>query len=241
MNDSQTRWTWHFLSWVSPVVMAAIFLVVMVTLAGGFEPFLFIFGAILLITGLVGRRFPRRAGPITVLVVTVVFLLMNLTVLIEDLAHPDSFMNFAVFGVFLLALTITAVVGSIAQLASRPDGAALKVAYGALALMVISVVVSVVAVLGLEDDVAASGDLRLTAEDVEYAPANLSGSGTVAVFVENKDPFRHTFAIEALGIEVELPASTNRRVEVSAAPGAYEFICTVGGHEDMKGVLTIGG
>ena len=55
-----------------------------------------------------------------------------------------------------------------------------------------------------------SGDLRIIAEDVEFAPVSLNGSGTVGVFIENKDPIRHTFAIEALDLEVELPAGTDR-------------------------------
>lgn len=58
--------------------------------------------------------------------------------------------------------------------------------------------------------------------------------------MDNRDPIRHTFAIEALNIEVELPANTARRVDVSAAPGTYEFKCTVPGHENMKGTLTLG-
>ena len=76
--------------------------------------------------------------------------------------------------------------------------------------MVIGMAVSIVATLGLEDDAVVSGDLRIIAEDVEFAPVSLNGSGTVGVFIENKDPIRHTFAIEALDLEVELPAGTDR-------------------------------
>lgn len=243
MEDSSTqaRWTWHLALWMAPVAMGVIFLLVMVTLAGGFEPFLFIFGAVLVVTGLVGRRFPRRAGPITVLVVTTLLVLMNLPSLMEDLGHPESFMNFAVFGVVLLALALIAIVSSIAQLARRSDGAATRVVYTGVGVMVLAIVVSAVAALTLEDDVAASGDLEVVAEDVEFAPTSLSGSGTVGVFIENKDPIRHTFTIETLDIEVELPASTDRRVEISAPPGTYEFFCSVEGHDDMKGTITIEG
>lgn len=63
---------------------------------------------------------------------------------------------------------------------------------------------------------------------------------SVGVFVDNKDPIRHTFAIEALDIEVELPANTARRVEINAPPGAYDFLCTVPGHDQMKGTITLG-
>ncbi len=81
----------------------------------------------------------------------------------------------------------------------------------------------------------------LTAEDVEFAPTTLSGSGTVGIFIQNEDPFRHTFAIDALDIELELPASTDRRIDIVAAPGTYDFFCSVPGHDDMVGTLTIEG
>ncbi len=40
---------------------------------------------------------------------------------------------------------------------------------------------------------------------------------------------------------MELPGSTDRRLEVMAPAGTYEFICAVVGHESMKGTLTIEG
>lgn len=238
---SGSRWTWHLSLWVMPIVMGAIFLIVMVALAGGFEPFLFIFGAVLVATGFVGRRFPRRAGPITVLVVLTLLLLMNVPSIIDDLGHPESFMNFAVFGVALLALALTGIAASIAQLTRRSDGASSKVVYGAVTIIAVGIVWSAVASFTLEDDVAEAGDVVVVAEEVEFSPTEITGTGTVGILIENDDPIRHTFAIEELDLEVELPASTDRRVEVSAPAGTYEFICTVVGHEKMKGTITIEG
>ena len=243
MDQERTsgRWTWYLLMWLPPLGMAIIFLAVMLTLAGGWEPFLFVFAVITTATALVGRRFPRRAGPITVLIVMVLLILMNVESLIEDLGHPESFMNFAVFGVAVLVLALSAIVGSVATLVSASDGAATAFAYIAVGVIVVAVAVSAIAALSLEDDTAAGGDLLVTAEDVEFSPVALTGSGTIGVFVENKDPFRHTFTIEDLGVDIELPASTDRRVEFTGEPGEYEFTCKVVGHEDMKGTLTITG
>lgn len=240
-NDVRARWTWHLISWLAPASMALIFLLVMLVLAGGFEPFLFIFGAILGITAFVARRFPRRAGPITVLVVLSLLLVMNLPATIEDLGHPESFMNFAVFGVVLLVLGVSAIVASIAQLASRPNDAATWLVNGAVAIMAVAIAGSLVATLSLEDDVAAAGDVRVRAVDIEFEPARISGAGTFGVFLENEDPIRHTFTIEDLDIDVEIPANTDRRVEISAPPGTYEIVCLVQGHENMTGTLTITG
>jgi len=63
----------------------------------------------------------------------------------------------------------------------------------------------------------------------------------VGTLVENRDPVRHTFTIEQLGIDVELPAGTNRRVEFTALAGTYAFHCTVPGHESMTGMVVVRG
>ncbi len=145
------------------------------------------------------------------------------------------------FGVIPLTLVLAGIIASIAVLTSRSDDTASAVAYAAVIIIVVGAVIGIIAALGLEDDTAVAGDIQIVAEDVEFSPDALSGAGgSVGVLVDNRDPIRHTFTIEALNIEVELPANTARRVDVSAAPGTYEFKCTVPGHENMKGTLTPG-
>jgi plastocyanin len=243
MDDSgSSRLTWSRLSWLAPAAMGTVFLLVMVILAGGFEPFLAIFAAILLITAFVGRRFPRRAGPITVIVILALLLLMNLPAIADDIAHPESFLNFAIFGVLLLVLDLSGIVASVLVLVGRSDGAAARFAYAAGGIIVVAAIASAVATAGFENDTAAAGDLRVVAEEVEFTPASLTGSGgTVGVFIENKDPVRHTFTIEELDIEVNLPGNADQRVDITAPPGEYEFVCKVPGHDDMMGTLTISG
>ena len=242
MDEKQTmRWNWPRLVWLAPVVLGGTFLFVMLVVFREFDPFFLTIIVILFVAGYVGRRFPRRAGPITVLVVSVLLLLLNLPSLIEDLAHPESAFTFIVFGVIPLTLIAAGIIASVAVLTSRSDGAAFVVAYGAVIIIAISAVVGIVAAVGLEDDTAVAGDIELVAEDVEFTPDALSASGeSVGVFVDNRDPIRHTFAIEDLDIEVELPANTARRVIIVAPAGTYDYMCTVPGHERMKGTLTIG-
>lgn len=240
MEESE-RWNWHRLVWQAPLAMAVVFLAVMVTLAGGFEPFLVIFAAIFLIAAYVGRRFPRRAGPITVLVILVLINLMNSTAYVDDLAHPESFVNFAIFGVLLLVLSLIGIGASIAVLTSRSNAMAGRTVYAGITIVGIGIIASAIATAGFESDDAQAGDLVVTAEDVEFAPETLSGSGTFGVFIENKDPIRHTWSIDALDIDVNLPGGADQRVDITAPPGTYEYICKVPGHEDMKGTLTISG
>lgn len=235
------RWSWSRLVWKGPLAFGILFLVLMVAVAQEFEPFIFIIAVITLIAGYVGRRFPGRAGPITVLVVMSLLVLLNLGPIIEDLGHPESFVNFALFGVVALTFAFVGIIASIAVLRSLADTRAPTLFYAAVGVIVLAIVVSGFAALSLEDDLIVSGDLRLVAEDVEFSPATLTGSGPVGIFVDNKDPIRHTFTIKSLDLEVELPANTSRRVDITAAPGTYDFLCTVEGHDDMKGTLTISG
>ena len=206
MEDADmTRWSWSRLVWLGPLLFGLLFLLLMVTIAGGFEPFLFIPAVIVLIIGYVGRRFPRRAGPITVLVGMTLLILLNIQFVVDDVSHPEAFVNFAAFGVAPLVFALVGIISSIAVLRSMSDAGASRFAYGAAGVVVLAVVVSGAITLGLENDAAAAGDIRIVAEDVEFTPSSASGSGTVGVFIENKDPIRHTFTIEALDIEVSIP------------------------------------
>ncbi len=168
-------------------------------------------------------------------------ILLNLPFIIDDLTHPESFLNFAVFGVTALVFALVGIVAGIAVLMSRADTTAPRFAYSAIGVIVLAVVVSGIATLSFESDDAAAGDIEIVAEEAEFSPTSISGSGTVGVFVDNKDPIRHTFTIEALDIDLNLPGGTSRRVDITAEPGTYEFLCEVPGHDDMKGTLTIGG
>lgn len=238
-ENGNARWSWQQLVWLAPVIIGVAFLIFMFFVFG-FDLFFLVVIAVLFASGYVGRRFPRRAGPITVIVASVALVILFLEFIAEDLSHPESVAGF-MSTVIPLTFAILGVSAGIAVLRSASGERAPIALYTAIGVVVLGLVVGVVAAAGLEDDTAAAGDLTLVAEKTEFSTTSLSGSGTVGIFVENKDPFRHTFTIEALNIDVELPANTARRVDISAAAGTYEFICSVPGHEDkMSGTLTIG-
>ncbi len=74
-EETRTRLDWQQLVVWAPVGIGVTFLAVMVIFAREFDPFVFVLAAVPLIASYVGRRFPRRAGPITVLVVLVLLVL----------------------------------------------------------------------------------------------------------------------------------------------------------------------
>jgi plastocyanin len=110
-----------------------------------------------------------------------------------------------------------------------------------LGVLVTSVAISAFAAVSVDDDVMAEGDVLVVAERAEFDPTELAVSSTSGVFIDNRDPVRHTFTVDALDVSVELPAGSARRIELDAPPGAYRFVCSVAGHESMTGTLVVNG
>ena len=162
----------------------------------------------------------------------------NVPFLIEDLAHPESGWGFAP-GALSLLTAIVAIIAGIAATLRLPDGSARAVVGGAAVLGVLAVVIALVATMGVDSDAQAQGDIVVVAKGVKYPETVTAKAGKVAFFVENEDRVRHTFVIADADVEQELPASANRRVEVTLKAGSYEFHCSVMGHETMKGTLQV--
>jgi len=160
-------------------------------------------------------------------------LLGNVPFLIEDLAHPESGWGFCA-GCAVMLTAIVAIIAGIAATLRLPDGSARAVVGGAAVLGVLAVVVALVATMGWTAMHSAGGHRGL-AKGVKYPETVTAKAGNVAFFVENEDRVRHTFVIADADVEQELPASANRRVEVTLKAGSYEFHCSVMGHETMKG------
>jgi plastocyanin len=213
--------------------------VAVVVVAGALIPPVVVFGVVFLV-GLVLLVRPGRVGPVTIGVASILFVFGNLPVVADDLAHPDSFATFFPAAIGLLA----GVVGAVALagfLRRWPVRAIGRVGAAASALALVALGIGLYATLTVEDDVPQEGDLALATDGVEWVPDTLTAraAGDVAVFITNGDPYRHTFAVDDLDVEVELPADTQRRATFTAEAGEYEFHCTVPGHEDMTGTLTV--
>lgn len=182
----------------------------------------------------------KRLG-LALAVFTFVAVAGNAPIIIDDLLHPDSTPTF----VLTLFSVVTALVVFTAGLGAffRWPATLIRIAtVAAGTVFVIGAVASVVAGSNASSDVAVAGDVLVAAENVEYAPDAVSlDSAGGGVFVENRDGVRHTFTIEELGVDLDIPALKSRRIDIDAPAGTYTFLCTVPGHENMKGTLTING
>ena len=63
----------------------------------------------------------------------------------------------------------------------------------------------------------------------------------MTVSLANHDLFWHTFTIERLGVNLDVPVGGSRSVTFTAALGTYTFICRIPGHAaaGMRGTLTV--
>ena len=108
-----------------------------------------------------------------------------------------------------------------------------------MGLFVALALFSVVSTVGYDEAAAQEGDIELATEDIEFTDTSIDAqSGEVSVFVDNADGTLHTFTIDELNVDLDIPASKSARVTFQAEPGTYEFYC-VPHHEDMKGTLTV--
>jgi plastocyanin len=70
-------------------------------------------------------------------------------------------------------------------------------------------------------------------------PARIAAATGDTLFVDNRDLFRHTFTVEGTDLDVELPATQGVRIPLELAPGSYEVVCAVPGHEFMQASLEV--
>jgi plastocyanin len=145
------------------------------------------------------------------------------------------------------AMATTAIVGLVATagfLFSRGNMAAgrgIARVLAAAAVLVVLVMAGVAAATAGNNSVAA-GDLVIAATNARFSTNTLSANhGTVTVDFTNNDLFWHTFTVAGLGVDIRAPVKGHRRVSFNAAPGTYEFVCTIPGHSQigMRGTLVV--
>lgn len=167
-------------------------------------------------------------------------LLLNLPAVISELARPESAPAFILTLYTTIVVIIVLISGLGVFFGYSADPARALVASGA-AVVAIGAVFSVVVAVNTPSDTAAAGDIEVTAEKVEFVPEGISvQAGNVGVWVDNRDGIHHTFTIEELDVDLEIPALKAKRIEFEAPAGSYEVICTVPGHESMTATITIG-
>lgn len=217
-------------------------LLVPMLIEGSFEGFFvamiapFVIGLLLLLRW-------RRVGAIWLGVVSLAELLTSAPFLGEALIHPESMTDFLPLVVFTLSTLIASVAAIPAfRRGVRPDSRSRSaVVTAALAglILVVTATVSVVAASGVDSAQAQAGDIRMTTKDFVFDPTRITATGgSVAVVVTNDDTTRHTFTIDELGVDLNLPPNSTQRVAFAADAGTYRFYCRPHA-PDMAGDLVV--
>jgi plastocyanin len=220
----------ELLVWLA-IVVPVVLIAGMVAL-GEVIPPLIVFAAIFLVGAFLARR-PGKSGPILLGIVAFVTVGLNAPFTVPAFVVPESTVDFLLGTVSTIAgiATLIAAIGALRS--ERSSAAPRAVALSVVGLIILMTGVAVVARITYAEPVAASGDIRLTTQDIEFAPATISAdAGAVTVFVTNQDPTLHTFTIEELGVDLQIPGGSDASVTFDADPGTYDFVCVP--HEDME-------
>jgi len=207
---------------------------------GEFIPPLLVFAVPFVIGALIVRK-RRRGGAITLGIFAVLTLVLNIPFIVPSLSVPASTEDFIMTSVVLACLLVL-LVGAVAVIRrsdAGPSPAARSVGLAALVLIGLSLATAAAARITHESAVAQPGDIEITTENIEFSHEHISAeAGEISVFVENKDTTLHTFTIEELGVDLQIPSNSSERVTFDAPPGTYDFECSP--HLDvMKGTLEV--
>lgn len=207
-----------------------------------FEPFLVGMVAPLVVGLPLARRWPRVAA-VWLGVVSLALVAFSAPFLADALAHPEALADFVPLSVFAVAAVVCAAAAIPAY--RQPAGAgassrpALVVALVAGGLIVVLAATSMIAFAAVDSVAPEAGDVELVTADFAFSPTAIeASSGTVAVHVTNNDSTRHTFTIDELGVDLNLPPNSTQRVSFTADPGTYRFYC-VPHTPGMEGELTV--
>lgn len=199
--------------------------------------------AVYMVLGLIGLgllKWKMRVGSIFLAVIGTLFFIMNLPFIIPALSVPASTVDFLTVSLTVVCL-IAMVVAAVATFRRSPGLRARPFVTAMLVLAAIAIGTGVVGKAMYDSASAQAGDVRVTAANFEFTGGPIEAeSGEISVFVENKDTALHTFTIDELGVNLEIPGGETGRVTFEAGPGTYEFIC-VPHSPDMSGTLEVAG
>jgi plastocyanin len=220
------------------LLFVGVLLVAYQLLAGHLIPPLAIFGALTLVLGAATLRRRPRWLLVTDVVVATVYLVGSLPFMVANLAHPESPVSFLT-EVFLLVAFLTVITGAVLRLRGAGDPARRSTVIGAAGVAGLATVVSLVAAVSLEAEAQRDGDVPLVTERSVF-PADVEvPAGEAVLWIDNQDPFHHTFVIDDTDVRVVMAANSSVRVPVDLAPGSHRFWCDVPGHESMEGMLHV--
>jgi plastocyanin len=193
------------------------------------------------LTGILGFATLRRRSRwllVVDAVLAVVYVGGSVPFLAANLAHPESPVSFLA-EVFLLLALAAVVVGVVLRLRGAADPARRRTVIGAVGLAGIATIVSLVAAASVDGEAQQDGDVPLVVDRSTFPDVVEVASGGDVLWIDNQDPFHHTFLIDGTDVREVLAASSSVRVPVDLPPGTYRFWCDVPGHESMEGALDV--
>lgn len=226
---TRRRISWLALLVTSACATIASFAIALI-IAGSVEAFFLAMAAPIALGLLLVWRW-RRAGIVVLGVVLLAELLASAPFLVDALTHPESPGDFLPLTLFTVATLVGSVAAVPAFRATREPGrpaspSAVPVAVVAVAVLVAATAVSVVAADRVDGVTAQPGDVELTTQDFRFDTSSVTAdAGTVAVTVTNDDATRHTFTIDELGVDLDVPPGTTQRVTFPADAGTFRFYC----------------
>ena len=228
-------WT-KLLRWAA---IASVIDVALVTLFAGLIPPLLVFALIWI--GAIAWLTRATKGPAILLLVSfIAHIASSAPFVIPTLSVPASAGDF-VLNVLGLLAAIVGIVAAIQVIRGVVEAApaARSLAIGAAGAFVVLTAFSIFSLVTYDSAVAQEGDVELVTADIEFDPESIDAeAGQVSVFVDNEDAVLHTFTIEDLDVDLDIPAGKAARVTFDAEPGEYEFFCEPH-KEDMEGTLTV--
>jgi plastocyanin len=207
-------------------------------LAGHVIPPLAIFGAVTVVLGTVTLRRRSRWLLIVDALVAVLYLVGSAPFMVANLTHPESPGSFLA-EVFILLAFLSVPIGVVLRLRGAGALARRRAVVGAVAVAVVATVVSLAAAATVDAETRQDGDIAIASDRSVFPPEVEMPAGDAMLWLENRDPFHHTFLIDDADIRAVMPANSSVRIPVDLAPGSYRFWCDVPGHDSMEGVLYV--
>ena len=193
---------------------------------------------------------PGALGPLAALAVVATIIGTRTVELPFDLARPGQTGPFAFAVAQLLACGVAAATAVRVLLpADRRPTVALPVVAGVAAAALAGAVLLVLAPQedltgGLTDEeLAALPEISMVDYRFEPAQLRVAVGEPFAVTFANDGARPHSFSVASLDLDVVVPSGRSRTVVVRLDAGTYDFVCSVGDHEQegMKGrVLVVG-
>lgn len=221
-------------------IAAIVDVVVINVVSGVVIPPLLVFGVVWIASLWWLGRGSTRNPSILLLVSFVAFIALSAPFTFPTLVVPASAGDF-ILNLLGLVAALVGIVAAVSLIRGRVDPvpAARSLAIGAAVVFGIASAFSLFSAVTYDSAEQQEGDVELVAKDIEFQQATLEAEGgEISVFVENEDQTLHTFTIEELDVNLDVPASKSARVTFEAEPGEYEFFCAPH-KEDMHGILTV--